>query len=208
MSNQKRVFLAFFSVLIGMGLGVLILLANRPKVSYVSPYVPGATPPPVPMLSPEPILATPVPSPPTEPGKGAGSSVTFYRVVETSEGPALRPETRELGSEKLSDQARIAAAIAAMTEGEPPVLPKGTRLLRLKMEGTVALLDLSKELKDNFSGGDKAEQLVVNALTATVGQLSNVQTVQIFIEGASVETLGGSQSLLEPLKVPKAPKAP
>ena len=65
------------------------------------------------------------------------------------------------------------------------------------------MMRFSKELKENFSGGgDKAEQLAINALTATAGQLAHIETVQIFIDGAVVETLGGSQSLLRPLKVP------
>ena len=58
-------------------------------------------------------------------------------------------------------------------------------------------------MKDNFSGGDKAEQLAVNALIATAGQLKGVERVQIFIGGEAIETLGGSQILLEPLKVPQ-----
>ena len=184
-----------------MGLGVVLLLSGRTKPKYTSPYSPGATPPPITEASPQPIEASPTP----EPGapKLAANTVTVYRVSDSPDGPTLRPETVTVTSEKPSDEARIAAAIESMTEGEQPTLPKGTKLLRLKIEGTTAFLDLSKELKANFAGGDRAERLAINALTATVGQLPKIEKVQIFIDGAAVETLGGSQSLLEPLAVPQ-----
>ena len=85
--------------------------------------------------------------------------MTYYQVVDSPDGPVLHPATRELTGEKPTDEARLAAAVVAMTEGATPALPKGTTLLRLKIEGTTALLDFSKELKENFSGGDRAEQL-------------------------------------------------
>lgn len=197
MSNQKRVFLALVSLLIGMG----VFFANRPEPRYVSPYVPGATPPPVTELGQEPIQVTPTPAPDAPPVQA--NTVTYYQIVDSPDGPILRPATRELAGKKPTNEARLAAAVVAMTEGATPALPKGTTLLRLKIEGTTALLDFSKELKENFSGGDKAEQLAINALTATAGQLPRIETVQIFIDGAVVETLGGSQSLLRPLKVPQ-----
>lgn len=186
-----------------MGLGALALLSSRPKPRYTSPYTPGAPAPAVPELRPDPIDPTPSPAP-TEPGVKTAPTVTYYRVIDSPNGPVLHPEvkTLEAGAEKLDDEARIKVAITEMAKGETPLLPKGTRLLRLKLEGTTALFDLSKELKDNFPGGDKAEQLVVNALTATAGQLPKVEKVQIFVEGAAIESLGGTQSLLEPLKVP------
>jgi spore germination protein GerM len=200
-SNSKRVSLALLSVFIGMGLGVVVLFATRPKPRYVSPYAPGAQPPAVPEPSPE-LLTTPEPSPTPEPGKKPVASVTFYRVVESPDGPALHPETRPVTGEKPTDEARLAVAIQAMAEGDEPILPKGTTLLRLKVDGKLALLDLSKELKENFAGGDRAERLAINALLATAGQLPGVEKVQIFVDGAVVETLGGTQSLLEPLSVP------
>jgi spore germination protein GerM len=203
-NNQNRVFLALGSLLVGMGLGAVMLLTNRPKPPYVSPYQAGATPPPVAEPHPEPIQATPTPEPGAEEVK-AKPRVTYFKVIDSPDGPVLHPETRELEGETLTDEARLQAAILSMTEGEAPILPKGTKLRRLKIDGTTALLDLSKELKENFSGGDKAEQLLINALTATAGQLPGIEKVQIFIEGLAVETLGGTQSLLEPLAVPQKP---
>ena len=201
MSNQNRVFLALASVLVGIGLGSFVMLKSVSRTPYTSPYSPGSTPPPVAEPQPEPIQATPTPAPGAPPEKG--NSVTIYRISDSPDGPTLRPESHAVSGEKPTDEQRVAAAIGAMAEGENPVLPKGTKLLRLKLTGDTALLDLSKELKDNFSGGDKAEQLAVNALIATAGQLKGVEKVQIFIGGEAIETLGGSQTLLEPLKVPQ-----
>ncbi len=177
------------------------MLSSKSRKPYTSPYSPGSTPPPVAQPHTELIQATP--ATPTEPAAGQANSVIIYKVTDSPDGPTLRPESHPVLGEKPTDEQRLSVAITAMTEGESPVLPKGTKLLRLKITGATALLDLSKEMKDNFSGGDKAEQLALNALTATVGQLKGIERVQIFIAGEAVETLGGSQSLLEPLKVPQ-----
>ncbi|MBB6052608.1 GerMN domain-containing protein [Armatimonas rosea] len=203
MSNQKRIFLVLFSLLAGMGLGALALLSGRSKPVYVSPYQPGSTPPPdAPGPTPEPIVSLPTPSP-TEPGQAGAekkNTVTVYRIVDGPDGPVLRPETKEAVGD---DFTRLAAAIASMAQGENPPLPKDTRLLRLKVTGDTALLDLSPELKENFSGGDRAELLVVNALVAVGAQLPGIKQVQIFVDGQAIESLGGMQSLLEPFPVPK-----
>lgn len=206
MTNQKRIFLALFSILFGMGLGILMFFMNRPKVPYVSPYGPGSTPPPdAPGPTPQPIITMPTPTPAggtgsQDPNAPKKPTVTIYKIADGPDGPVLLPEAIEASGD---DQARLAFAVEFMAKGTNPPLPKDTRLLRLKVTGDTALLDVSKELKDNFPGGDRAELLLVNALVGLGGQLPGVKKVQIFVAGQAIESLGGMQSLLEPFSVPQ-----
>lgn len=202
-TNQKRLFLA--ALLIGMAVaGTVMVLGNQSrKPIYQSPYSPGATPPPVAEVSAAPIVTLPDPTPAPKPGEKSVPQVTFYQLVDTTEGPVLRPQTKPLAGTVTSEEEQLRQAIQAMTQGDVAPLPKGTKLLRLKREGKTVVLDLSRELKSNFSGGDRAEILVINALTATVAQLPDAQKLQVFIEGEAIETLAGGQSLLEPLTVPR-----
>lgn len=203
MTNQKRIFLAVASVLIGMGLGLLLLLLNARgrKPVYNSPYTAGATPPPVPEASAPPVIVDSDPTPSPHPGEVKPPEFTYYQRVDTPEGPSLRAQTKPLAGTEDTDEARLRQAVQAMTEGEGAPLPKGTTLLRLKREANLVILDLSAELKANFSGGDRAETLLLNALTATVSQLAGAEKLQIFVAGEAIETLAGGQSLLEPLTI-------
>ena len=185
----------------GMGLFLLLLAPRGRKAGYQSPYVAGATPPPVPEASIPPAVTDPDPTPVPKQGEVKPPEVTFYQIVDTPEGPSLRRQTKPLLGTVTTEEETLRQALAAMTEGEKAPLPKGTKLLRLKREAKLVVLDLSKELKANFSGGDRAEVLLLNALTATVGQLPEVEKLQIFMEGEAIDTLAGGQSLLEPLTV-------
>lgn len=185
-----------------MGIGAVALLGvpSPKKTVYQSPYAPGATPPPVPEPSPLPLVEL-APSP--APGEKPAPHFTFYRVAEGPDGPVLRPDSHPLPADMATDETKIKLAVAAMAEGEAAALPKGTHLLRLQREGETVLFDLSKELKENFASSERSERLVLNALTATAAQLEGAKRLRIFVEGEAVETLGGDQSLLEPLTVPR-----
>lgn len=199
MTNEKRIFLAVAAVFFGMGLGVigLVWMPRSKKPVYQSPYHPGATPPSVPEPNTKPLVELP-PSP--APGEKVEPHFTFYTVAEGSDGPVLRPTSRPLPTDAKTDEAKLRLAIDAMAVGETSLLPKGTHLLRLQREGDTVLLDLSKELKENFAGN---ERLVINGLIATAAQLEGAAHLKIFINGEVVESLGGDQSLLEPLTIPR-----
>lgn len=184
-----------------MGVGLVVLLVSSRKTpgGYVSPYHAGATPPPVPEPQGGPLVVTPSGSP--EPGEGDRPTLTYYQLQDSPDGATLLAKTKPLTGSADTEEARLRQAVEAMAEGERAPLPKGTRLLRFKREGKTVVLDLSGELKSNFAGGDRAETLLLNALIATVAQLPEAEKLQIFVDGQAIETLGGNQSLLEPLTV-------
>ena len=65
----------------------------------------------------------------------------------------------------------------------------------------VASVDLSKPFVDNFKGGDKVEAAIINSVRATLGQFSNVASVQFLVEGKKISQLGGTIELTDPLPV-------
>ena len=89
-------------------------------------------------------------------------------------------------------------ALAVRTDSP---LPAGTKLISIKIAGGLATANFSRELRDNFTGGDSGEAHTVNAILQTLGQFPTVSRVQIFIEGKSVDSIGGLLSLSEPLPV-------
>jgi len=64
----------------------------------------------------------------------------------------------------------------------------------------VAVVDLTKQFQENFSGGTMQEALTLNAIAHTVVNNSEgkVKRIRILVEGEPVETLGGAFELGEP----------
>jgi spore germination protein GerM len=157
--------------------------------------------------SPAPPLTTPAPQVPenTEnmvapPKKTDPKSETT--TVYKKDGEKLTEVTVKAPSKEATPEEKALAALSAMAEGEGAPLPKGTKALSVKIDGELATVDLSKEFRENFSGGSTEEAQTINAVVNTVGQFEGVKKVQFLVEGQKVESLGGGQELLDPLPVP------
>jgi spore germination protein GerM len=133
-----------------------------------------------------------------------GRKITVYSVAEDAEGhQKLEPKEVSLPSDFKTTPALFALE-TLMNETKSPI-PEGTKLNSVKInEDGVATVDFSKELQENFPGGDSAEGLLINAVLSTLGQFKSVKTVQILIDGKKIDSLGGGQSLDEPLPVPQS----
>lgn len=92
------------------------------------------------------------------------------------------------------------ALIALAARPDSP-LPSGTKLLSIRLANGLATADFSRELRDNFTGGDSGETRTVNAILSTLGRFPTVNRVQILVEGQPVDSLGGLLSLSDPLPV-------
>ncbi|MCE5197698.1 MAG: GerMN domain-containing protein [Armatimonadota bacterium] len=117
----------------------------------------------------------------------------------------LVPSTRTTALE--GDILDVAMKVLLDTTGESgeagKLIPKGTELLStVKVNKGVAVVNLSKEFTDNFSGGSTQESLVLNSIAYTLVDNSNgkVKKVQILVEGNAVETLGGHFELTDPME--------
>ncbi|MER3559211.1 MAG: hypothetical protein C4336_07015 [Armatimonadota bacterium] len=79
--------------------------------------------------------------------------------------------------------------------------PKGTRLLRVERHGETLVLDFSRELTTNFTGGSDDEAGIINALTRTAQGFPGVRKLQILVEGRPVESIGGHIDISAPIGV-------
>ena len=127
-----------------------------------------------------------------------------YLPKETREGFVLAPVSRTIPGRDNALDAAVNALLA--TSKEPGIIgnliPKGTRLLTpVKLDKGVALVNLSKEFVDNFSGGSDLEILTINAIVATVvgNSEGKADRVSIKVEGQTIESLGGHMDAAEPL---------
>ncbi len=138
-----------------------------------------------------------------------GRKVIVYSVSEDKNGDR-KLEPRSVSLPAGDAQTPATYALKMLADGSKSPLPKGTTLKSVKIgAGGVATTDFSKEFKTNFVGGDSAEALAINSVLATMGQFQSVKSVQFLVEGAKIDSLGGNQSLDEPLPVPQAsPAAP
>jgi germination protein M len=93
------------------------------------------------------------------------------------------------------------AALDALIDSAQSPLPHGTRLLDIRIDSGLATVNLSQEFKKNFQGGDLQEAQAVNSILMTLGQFSTVDRVQILVEGAQIDSLGGHFELGSPVDV-------
>lgn len=132
-----------------------------------------------------------------------GRKITIYAVAEDADGNrTLQPETVALPGNFATTPALFALESLMNTAKSP--IPEGTKLRSVKISAEgMATVDFSAEFKENFPGGDSAEALLVNAVLSTLGQFKSVKTVQFLVDGKKIDSLGGTQSLDEPLPVPQ-----
>ena len=110
----------------------------------------------------------------------------------------------------LPSPAPAQSALMALLADPSAPLPAGTKLLSVRVAEGLATVSFSRELRDNFTGGDSAEMRAVNSVLRTLGQFPTVSRVQILVDGQTIDSLGGLLILSNPLPVirPAAQNAP
>ncbi len=199
---MKRFFPASVFAVLGVFAVVPMLIGcdtNAPAASS-SPtaLAPSDTAPP---LLPSPAPQTGIAG--DKPVEGAGRTVTVYSIIEDADGNrSLKAKTVPLPSGSVSSPATFALESLMNTAHSP--IPAGTKLHGIKIADGVATVDFSGEFKIGFPGGDSAEAIVINSIVTTLGQFSSVKSVQILVDGAKIDSLGGNLSLDEPIPVQAA----
>lgn len=154
-------------------------------------------------------LTTPDAPSPNAPSAVAPASVvartlaaTLYYVSE--DGTGLVPVARELpfaGTPAEQARAIVTAQVAAAPNGMVSAIPVGVtvRNVFLTPRGD-AYVDLSREIITGHPGGSLNEALtvytIVNALT---GNVREITSVQILVDGKPIDTLAGHLDLRQPL---------
>ncbi len=79
-------------------------------------------------------------------------------------------------------------------------IPRGTRLLGLKIEATTAYVNLSGEVSKNHGGGTMGELLTIYSIVDTVTlNFPEIKDIQILIDGRIQRTLKGHIDISFPL---------
>lgn len=126
--------------------------------------------------------------------------VTLYFVAK--DGKRLKAEESTVKRGTL--EAEILGVAQGLIKGSrgplDPVIPVGTRILGVKVDGNIALIDFSVHIKKNHWGGTTAELLTVFSVVNSIAlNFNSIEKVQILIEGERFDTLAGHIRLDKPL---------
>ncbi|CAN5116618.1 hypothetical protein BH23ACT9_BH23ACT9_30590 [soil metagenome] len=157
-----------------------------------------ATPDPTPAASPTPT-PTPEASPtddaePTE-GADAEASLSYFLVVEG--GGRFFVEPVAFGYDPSTADGAVArtALSALLSAGSEDhllqLLPAGTELLDVAIDGRVLVIDLSEEMAANPGVGGEGEAAVAQALAHTGAQFPEIDAIRLLVEGEPVTDLWG-----------------
>lgn len=129
--------------------------------------------------------------------------VTIFVPAVAKDRFYLVPVSRATRSSGELLDAALQALLATPGEsGEAgKLIPQGTKARGpVKVVNGVAMVDLSREFVENFSGGSTQESLILNSIAHTLVSNSGgtVSKVQILVEGKTVEELDGHFDLSEP----------
>jgi spore germination protein GerM len=82
-----------------------------------------------------------------------------------------------------------------------PAVPAGSKLLSVRREGDILVLDVSNEFtQPEFWQGSDVAHLRLQALVHTLTSLPQIRAVQILVNGQIPEALGGHEELSEPIE--------
>jgi hypothetical protein len=128
--------------------------------------------------------------------------VSLY--FSSKDGKSIKAQSVKIktGSTKAEATAIIKLLIKGLQKGsslENPI-PKGTRLLSVRISNNTATIDFSKELKLNHPGGSSAELQTIYAIVNSITlNMSEISTVRILIDGKRHDTLAGHILIRLPL---------
>ena len=194
------------SAVAALALAALIggtLWSSRRQPVSVSTNLPVPAASAAPDASPVPD-ATPSPSPKGTPAPR--TEITIYTKVDDEDGSHLEAKTVPATGDSASSNSPK-GALTAMAKLPNSPLPKGTVINKALVQSNgLGVVDFNPAFKENFSGGDRGEGMVLNAITQTMAQFGAKQ-VQITVGGKKIDTLGGMESLDKPLLVSAPNKA-
>lgn len=140
---------------------------------------------------------------------GADSTAAGLRAATlwfaSHDGDSLVSEPRDL-AEQAGLHERVAALVAALEQGPRQdgvrMLPAGTLVLHVYLDDAgLVTLDLSRQFRQGFSGGARAEELVLASLVRTLaGGVPEMKHLRIVCGGVALPTLGGHFPLDQPLE--------
>ena len=108
--------------------------------------------------------------------------------------------TVKLGSAEEELKAALDALVKGTGDRGTNPIPKGTRLLGVKISGGAATVNLSREYISNSSGGSTGELLAIYSIVDTVTlNYPAIKKVQLLVNGKKEETIAGHIIITYPL---------
>lgn len=119
------------------------------------------------------------------------AKVKVYRVVVKDNTAILRAVEKTVPEGKDPKEIALRQLIEQGNgkDSSNPI-PEGTRLLDMKVKDGLAVVNLSREFRDNFQGGSEAEGLAIGAILRTLGQFPDIKRVRLLVEEEPLDTLG------------------
>lgn len=99
---------------------------------------------------------------------------------------------------------KYAAAVQALIDGPTSdkegiyIMPKGTKLLDIKVDNGVATVNFNKAFKTNFSGGSTGELMLIGSIVNTLTDFEDIKSVKFTVEGQELDSLAGHLDLSIP----------
>lgn len=126
-------------------------------------------------------------------------AVTLYFGAPDAQGVA--PEVRWLPASRTSLANRLEALISGPEDPDLiAAIPRQTRILSVRREGDLVVVDFGPEIVAHHPGGSAGELITVYAVTNTLTEVAGVERVAWRIDGRPIETLVGHVDLTRPTR--------
>lgn len=125
-------------------------------------------------------------------------AITVYRA--TNDAMYLVPEVHIQPKNDHPAKTAIELLLAPPTKANVvSVIPQGTKLKHITVKDHIAYVDFNDKIIKNGTGGSASERLLVGSIVNTLTEFSEIEKVQILIEGKQIETIYGHVDVSEPL---------
>lgn len=144
--------------------------------------------------------ATPVkkPADPAKPAKEDTVPVKVY--FGTHDAKYVVAEIHMLKNDTLLMQRAMETLAAGPKSADlVSVVPRATKVRSVVVRDKTAFVDFSEEIAKRGFGGSATEVLAVGAIVNTLTEFTDVERVQILVEGKKVSTLFGHLDIYDPL---------
>lgn len=180
--------------LLYIGLALLLLLAAGCGLTAQQP-APGSD-----------AVQTPANTTPSTTGQGPSAApagtptMTLTVYFGTKDAKYLVPEQRTVPQNNHPAQTALELLLAGPTRSDlTPLFPAGVKLRSVSVRDGVAYADFNDALVKNNHTGSAGEILQVAAIVNTLTNFSDIERVQILVDGQRVATLAGHLDVSEPL---------
>lgn len=132
-------------------------------------------------------------------GPPAASNDSYKLYFSTDNLEGLVPEDRKIGSSvwtKLGLTQKTNLVLGELIQGPlsstliPTLSPK-TKVLSIAVRDSIATIDFSKDIQDNFAGGALEEDITIRSIVWSMAQIPGINGVRILINGEFGDSIGG-----------------